>query len=140
MITGTASALLLPAPLVRCCCFSKSSNFFEIHAKKMRTMQLAWRELCTFPFAPLQFTFPSLQKFTFTAVRSCWLPRAQCTYAHARQEFSQLELEEGCGWLSRSLMQKLLRQRQATQAAGRSVELICMPAQAFLQRTTGMGC
>jgi hypothetical protein len=83
MITGTASALLLPVPLVRCCCFSKSSNFSRSALKNGNHAELAWRELCTFPFAPLQFTFPSLQKFTLTAVRSCWLPRAQCTYAHA---------------------------------------------------------
>jgi hypothetical protein len=53
--------------------FSKSSNFFEIHAKKnTRTTQAAshaCRGLCacvySSPFAPRGLAFPSLQKFTF---------------------------------------------------------------------------
>lgn len=73
-----ASALLFPAPAAsgRCCGsllrFSKSSNFFEIHAKKTGRSSHACRGLCacvySFPFAPRGLTFPSLQKFTFFLV------------------------------------------------------------------------
>lgn len=58
-------------------CFSKSSNFFEIHAKKNGRRSHACRGLCACAYSrllpPGGLPFPSLQKFTFP-----WFYCGQC--------------------------------------------------------------